>query len=950
MWSQFGWPNNVGSDKANRKFDRGRKALRITVARSVIIVLSEALLLGFGVAFGWAQSPDPGYLAGTVFDAASGRPIPGAKVEVVGGTGASATTDAEGQYVLELPAGTYSLRVTAPGYLPGELTELTVSSGEVTDGSTLLTFAEASTRVEVVERLDTITTTARLVEQRQFAAAVTDGISGEEMSRLNASDVADALRRLTGIQVNQQGHVFVRGLGERYSLTRVDGASTPSPEPERRVVPLSLFGTELIDQVQVIKAYTPDLPGEFSGGSVEVHTRNFPTQPFLRAGFKQAFNTRTTFRPFWTYPGGAWDAFGFDDGTRRIPSLVPSDRRLFRNLFTPEQLQEFGRAFSVNWQPTLLKRARPGQDYSLVGGGTFGALGLSGALAFGNDLQSRQQVFRLYTNQGDGRGTPWTQYDDFEVGREHAQLGAALHASYRISAAQRVSVRNLLVHDADKEARIFTGYNGGTDALMRSERLDWVERQIRSTTFTGEHSTRVWNSLLRWRFQWATSHRDQPDLREVLWIQRGQRFQLFNSPDSAVRFFGYLSEDLHEPALDWSVPFYRSSLAGQLRLGGQLTLRKRDFWSRRFRFVPITARNLDLTLPANKLLAPANIHPTGFELREITRATDAYGAELHMASAYAMADVNLGGRWRLVAGVRVEDADQKVITEDPYNPLAVPVVARLRNRDALPAISLVWNLTKKQNFRLAYSRTVSRPDFRELSPFDFTDVVGGWATVGNPKLKRAAIRNVDASWEWFPGGDQVVAVSGFWKEFVDPIELMFEPGITLRRTYANARWARNRGFEVELRRRFQSLPHYMGQLAVVTNFAVIDSRVRVPDEQRYTVTNLVRPLMGQSRYVFNSVVDWSRPDWRSSCRVLLNAVSRRLAAIGTFGLEDIYQEPDVFLDLVYDLTLSETGSWTLRFVGENLTDHQFRWTQGGLLHQQFRLGRTFKLGFSFSVF
>jgi len=891
-----------------------------------------------------------GVIAGTVFDAATGTPIPGVRVRVAGLAKFEATTDEQGQYQLELPPGEYVLQLEAPGYLPAQVAGVLVKPNEVTDGTTLLSRAEAVTKVEVTGRLDEVSTVSKTLLERKQAGAVTDAISTDEISRLNASDAAEALARLAGVQVDDRGFVFVRGLGERYSTTRLNGSLVPSPDPERRVVALDLFPAGLVDQIRVVKSYTPDLPGEFSGGLVDIRTLQFPPQKFFRVSFSTGFNSRTTFRNFLSYPGGAWDAFGFDDGTRDLPAGIPRDKRLFRGSFSPEQLQEFGRAFTPNWDPKTVSSMRPAQSYNLAGGASFGKLGIVGAASFSNVSQSLDQVFKLYTNQGQGVATRWTDYEEFRTGSEYARLGGVLNVAYRLSVGHRLLWRNTFSHDGEKEARLFGGYNGGTDAVLRGQRLIWIERGVVSTQVGGEHLTGFRNSLLRWSLSLSRSNRDEPDTREVLWIERGTQFQFFSTAESGVRFYGYLDEKLSEPSLEWSLPFFRGGVAGQVQLGVMATLRDRQFQSRRFRYVPVVARNLDLTLPANQLLAPENISPLKIEVREITRATDSYTAAMDIYAGYAMADVSLGRRWRLVGGVRVEDALQQVRTLDPYNPLAVPVVSRLWNRDALPAVSLVYSLTPRQNLRWAYGRTLARPDFRELSPFDYTDVVGGWATVGNPDLKRTSIDNVDFRWEWFPANDQLVAVGGFYKKFANPIELSFEPGITLRRTYANAEGARNRGIEVEVRRRLGFMPEKAGSFLLMANFALIDSRIQIPSEQRATVTHLVRPLMGQSRYLLNATLDWTRPRWRSGARLLVKAVSRRLAGVGTFGLDDIYQEGDVLVDLVYDYTLSEKRGWTLRFSAENLTDNEFRWTQGGLVHRSFRLGRTYSIGLGFSLF
>jgi TonB-dependent receptor len=316
-----------------------------------------------------------------------------------------------------------------------------------------------------------------------------------------------------------------------------------------------------------------------------------------------------------------------------------------------------------------------------------------------------------------------------------------------------------------------------------------------------------------------------------------------------------------------------------------------------------------------------------------------------------MLDLALGPRWRVVGGVRIEDATIRVETLDPLVPGAVPAVALLKNRDPLPGVNVIYSITPQQNLRFSYGRTLSRPDFRELSPFDFVNVLGGFSFAGNPDLRRAKIDNFDARWEAFFGGSQLVALSYFYKDFTDPIEVTIQPTTgDLRQTYINAEGARNQGIEVEFRRRLDFLSPSLAPFAVQTNFTFVDSQVQIGEDQALLLTTLERPLTGQSRYVYNFIAEWVRPQWRSNVRFYWNYVSRRITDVGAVGLPDIYQEANTFLDLVYQFDIQENGKWSLRFSAENLTDNHYHWTQADILQRSYRLGRTYSVGTSYSFF
>jgi len=918
--------------------------------RAMVVIMVSCAVLARPLV---AQSSSQGIISGVLYDANTGQVVVGATVEVVGLPDTKATTGSDGAFRLAVPGGTYALRITATHYLPVTVREVSVQPGAEADASTVLAPADAVTSVDVVETVSSVwTSAAAMVEDRKLAATISDGLSSDEIRASTASDAAAVLERVTGVSVVDGGYVYVRGLGERYSATMLNNALIPSTEPERRVVPLDLFPANLVDTIKVLKTYTPDLPGEFSGGLVQLHTIEFPTRRRLRVSSSFGFNTRTTFQKFQSYRGGRFDFFGFDDGIRSLPRTIPATERLFPGNFSEEQFQQFGRSFPVNWEPEPILSVRPQQSYSVVGGDTFGRLGLVGALTFSNTPQRYSELQRYFVNDG-RRPIILTEYPDYEADLESVRMGGILNAALRVTPSSKLVFRNTLARDADKEARSFFGYNGGVDTYIHSQRLRYIERQLFATGVEGSHALAGFrNSLLKWQFTRSASLRDEPDMREVFRTPRADGTLAFSAmPLSGLRFYNHLRDRINEPAAEWSLPFYRPGLTGQFKTGFRSTFRRRDFWARRFRFTPVRTFTLDFTQPSNVLFGPENIRPDGFVVRENTRGTDAYDAEMHIHAGFAMADVSLGSRWRLIGGVRIEDSSTRVTTIDPLVPGSVPVLARLENRDPLPAVNVIYALTPRQNLRYAYRRTLSRPDFRELSPFDFTNVLGGFNVVGNPNLRRATIDNLDFRWEWFLGGGEMLAVGAFYKRFQDPIEATIQATTSdLRQSFLNADSARNAGVEVELRRDLGKLSRRLSGVNLVSNFTLVDSIVKIPDTQKEILTSLRRPLVAQSRYVANLIAEWAKPNLRSNVWFSLHHVSRRLSDVGSMGLPDIYQEANTYIDLVYQFNLREDGGWSLRFSAENLGDNHYRWTQAGMLQRSYRLGRTFSIGTHYTIF
>ena len=898
-----------------------------------------------------AQS-STGSVSGSILDSQTGRPVSGVGIAVNGQSDGRNTTDSDGRYAIKLSPGTYTLRFLAPNYAALDLTDVIVKAGETTELSAVLSNKANVTSIDVVEKVSGVdSTAAAMLDERRLSSVVSDSISREELAAGTSSDAAGALQKVTGVSIVGNGFVYVRGLGERYSATQLNGALIPTTEPEKRVVPLDMFPAAMIENIRIAKTYSPDLPAEFSGGLVQVQTVEFPTQKMFALTVKGGYNSATTGNGFLTYPGGRGDFFGFGSGSKGLPSAIPNDARLFQGQFTGLQLQSFGRAFSDNWQPSPVASARPALDWNAVGGGTFGRFGIVGAVSFSNKPQLQSEVQR-YIRQGSGAPLIFTEYDDYNEYSETAKLGVVFNVAVKLNPNHKLVFRNTFTHEAEKSAREFSGYDGGTDGFLSSQRLRYVERSLFSTGVEGDHSFPAWhNSLIKWQFNYSNSTRDEPDLREVIRNRLPDgTFRFAASGSSGLRFFSGLSDKIYEPQIDYSIPFFKGGISGLFKIGTRITIRRRDFEARRFLFVPQRITTLNLFLPSNQLFSYDNIRPDGFQITEFTRATDTYAAEMNIFAGYAMVDLSLGPRWRLVGGIRIEDAEQIVSTFDNRVPNATPVKAGLTNRDPAPAINLIYALTPKQNFRVSYSRTVSRPDFRELSPFDFNNTLGGFVVAGNPLLQRATISNYDARWEWFLGGDQVIAASMFAKTFNNPIEQTIVPSNDLRQTFVNAQGARNIGFELEFRRSLRKVAKPLKDFSVSSNFTFVDSNIEIKPEDATIVTSQNRPLLGQSRYIANGVLQWHSPRLNSDAKFYSNWVSRRITDVGTFKVPDIYQEPNLFLDFVYQYSFGEKKKWGARFEAENLADNDYRWTQGPFTQRQYHLGRSIQIGLSYSFF
>ena len=923
-----------------------------------------------------AHAQDVGWIAGEVIDQNLAISLPGVPVEAVG-TGQVAYTDLDGRYRLELPPGAYEIRIVMAGYAETSVA-VEVAAGQLTSVQVALgsnVFAEELVVTAATLEADSSTAAAQMM-MRMRAPSVQDNIGAVEMSANNDSNAADAMARVTGVSVVEGQSVFVRGLGERYSNTTLAGATLPTTEPDRRVVPLDLFPTGLIDSVQVSKTYTPDKPSQFAGGLVEIIPMKLPDQTSFELSAGGGWNSLTTGAMGLGYPGGGRDWLGFDDGTRALPSAFP-DRKVTRGGrfsgtlgFSREDLEQMGEQFSNVWDPRP-ESLPADQSYNALFGGRFGKLGIVATLRHAQSSQFTEEQ-RTFYKVGSGGIEPFNGPYDFETTERSGTVGAVGNIAYQFTPNQRISFDNFYTHVGTNETRRFQGYNDDAGNDIRNQRLWWVEEQIASHHIGGEHLfPTLSNSRLDWKIALSRADREEPDLREVLYESdpARQAFVLADESQSGLRQFNDLTDDTVESTANWSTLFEQwDGLASQAKFGANYIDRSRDFHSRRLRFVPRSldgilggtvgprgglgqrlggfarqhATRIDLSLPAEQLFTTGNIGEA-FELKEETRGTDRYDAAQTVTSFYGMIDVPLSASTRLVTGARVEQFRQDVETLDPFSGTLDQQTgdvqrATLDETDLFPAVNFVYAVRPEQNIRLGYSQTVNRPEFREVSPFEFTDVVGGRAIVGNPDLNQSLIQNLDLRWEWFPGAEEVLSASFFYKQFDDPIERTVEPTAQLRTSFTNAETAKNAGLELEVR-------SLLGQYVLVgANYTYVDSDVTLSPAARQVQTSLVRPLAGTSPNLFNALFELRGLGY--SGRLLFNYFDDRISDVGSLGLPDIIEKGRHSVDFVLSKRFERAS---LRVAFTNLTDQPFEYTQGGDGPPQriFNLGRSMSFGVTY---
>jgi hypothetical protein len=897
-------------------------------------------------------------ITGTVRDESNAITLPGIPVLVMGD--GTVYTDVDGRYVLDLIPGSYELRVSMEGY-QDRIIKLDVVAGArnltADVGLQMQKFAETVT--VTAQALDSVTSSQEMqLAERKNAQVITDNLGSQEMKANGDHDAAAAMSRVTGLSVVDSQYVFVRGLGERYSNTTLAGSVLPTTEPDKKVVPLDLFPAGLLDSIQVNKSYSPDRSAEFAGGLVQITPLKLPSRAVLDFSYGLNFFSTATGKSIPLSPLKGNDVFGFDNGTRALPSGIPNSKIVRRGTYTPdvgyspEEINAFGRMLGNGWTPRLADGA-PGQNWGAVFGNRFGNLGVIASVTHAYKEQFVREQ-RAFYRVAEGSELEAVSNYDMQYGTQKAQLGAVANVAYAFSSNHRLSFENFYSHSGRDEGRVFEGPNTENNFYYLNRRLQFIEEGLLANAVGGEHFVRgLRNSRMDWRVSFANANRDEPDLREVLYQipfvtgtttpQPNVAAVLADESQSGFRLFNNLDDRTIDAAANWSIFSTAGDRPTQYKFGVNYVDRSRDFQSRRFRYIPVVltkdgAPVISQTLEPEELYATANIG-TAFRFNEETRPVDAYAGDQSTAAGYGMIDIALTGRSRLIAGARLERFEQTVDTFDPFGLFARTISAVNANTDFFPAINLVQGLSSTTNLRLSYSATVNRPEFRELAAFEFTDVVGSRAIRGNPDLQRALIHNVDGRVEMFPGGRGVVAASAFYKNFDQPIERVVIAGAQPIVTFQNADNARNFGIELEAGRQL-----FEGFFTSV-NYTFVDSEISLRPEQRTVQTSLARPLAGQSKNLFNWMAEYALRGF--SARVLVNYFGDRISDVGSNQAPDIIEQGRGSVDLVFG---HKFNRFNVRLAVDNLTDSEYLFTQGVEQQRLFKLGRTIGLSIGLSVF
>ena len=932
-----------------RKLNKAKNQLfmKIIYTASILIITSIASL---------TLAQESGTILGKVTDTATNEELIGANI-FLEGTTIGAASDIEGNYYIKnVPAGEYTLIASMIGYSKLTVTKLEIKPGDSKQLDLSLT-SEALQTEEVVVTAEALKNTeVSVLKIQKNSANIVDGVSSELISKNNSSDGTDVLKRMTGVTISDGKYAYVRGVGDRYNNTLLNGASLPSTDPEKKSFSYDIIPAGMIENVITAKTFTPDKPGDFTGGLVQINTVEFPNNFTLTLNATSGFNSNSTFKSFDTYSGGKTDFLGIDDGTRDIPGTI-GDKRVVRGNYTNAELQNIGLSFKNNWDTKGTKapingslKLTIGDKYDL-GNDLFGYIA---SLDYSNNtsISNRQKNFYdfagaryLYSGVSNTNGV---------------MLSGMLNLSYKFSGSNKISFKNVLNQNSDDETTIYKGEYRYADQYRDITSLRFVSRTLQSHQLVGEHFIGLMNGLTwDWGASYSRSLRNEPDARRYVY-SRGLdapndplRFQLDQS--LTTRFYSDLEDNDYNFTTNFGIkPFVNPQLP-KFSFGVLYNKKDRTFDARVFGFRNNPGGNFAekdsiLQLSVDRIFQPENINSTFISVNEITKPSDSYSSFQKVAAGYLMFDSNILTSFRLVAGARFEYSEQNM---NSYTITNEAVNVHDFYRDWLPSVNLTYLLNEDINIRFAYSRTLARPEFREKAPFSYFDFLANELVQGNPNLRRALITNYDLRFELFPGAGELVALSFFYKKFVNPIELILIASSSNEpiRSFENAQSANNLGVELELRKNLAFIGSTFNNFSLVTNIAFIHSRIQLEQSGSSSFQETDRPLQGQAPYIFNIGLYYDNYDLGLNATVTYNRVGERISKVGYNDLGDIVEQPADLIDMSLSKRFFE--KFTLKLSAMDILnqnkDFIQRTLEGDKIAESFNNGRTIKVGINYQL-
>ncbi len=940
-----------------------------------------------------------GTIRGKVTDKNTGETLIGVNV-IIDETTTGTITDFDGNFnLLKLPAGKVNLVFSYISYASQTISEIDVKPGEVTVLNIVMAPATEKIEEVVIKAKQLDNTENAILNMQRKAEGIQDGISSVEMKRFASSSAAESMTKVTGVSVVDGKNVVIRGLGDRYTNVQLDGQNLPSTNPYKNSADIDLIPANLLDNIITSKTFTPDQPGSFTGGNVNIKTRSFPEQFTLNFTIGATINTESSFKNnFLTHDGGNTDWLGYDDGTRSIPELL-TEKQFLEDVLsikynTRARKYPFNADGSVKYptsiyeptgeilgekvdvaSKTLSTQMAPvtttsfmdhkisfsvGNQVTLFGNPLGFILGINYKRNYSFYENSTNSMYAITSGINDTGEKEYHLLPGLELsdtkGVESPQISGLASLAYKYNANGAIEFVYSYSHDADKTSRAQSGKNYFYDRKNKFQTysIDFTERQLNIFRTKIEHTFPALNNAkLQLNGSYTKSSQDVPDLKLFANYYDEEKDQYYTN-DSELRkpfhFWRFLDDKQYQGKIDFTLPFLQGkSSSNKIKLGFNYSNKDRNYNEEQYNiandfadysyFKSLTeyGGNINayfehentgiVATDPNKLSKYYKFgHMVTYQSLPGTRNDNDYTGYEKITAGYVMLTYNIFKDLKFIGGARVENTNMEAVSSkytiaiENGNTPDSSLIAQINEIDILPSVNLVYALNKNINIRASFSKTLARPNMREMAPFVSFSFIGGPTELGNPQLKRTTINNFDLRWEWFLKTGELLAVSGYYKDFTNPIVVQNVYGTdNFEIMYDNVDKGKVYGIELEFRKSLDFI-EALKDFRFATNLSLTYSEISIDPEEFKVIsdrnpdfTEPKRPFNGQSPYLVNANIFYQKNSFEAGLN--FNKFGPRLDVVGVNGNPDIYEVNKGNLDLISKYTM---GKFVLGFNVKNL--------------------------------
>lgn len=904
-------------------------------------------LLALSLCFCRYARPQNGSINGTVTDAKNRETLIGATVAVQG-TNKGTITDFDGHFIIgKLSKGSYNLIISYISY------DTRIIRVEVTDEADQTVDIELQPATLDIGEVKVVARRREDTELSMMAGLkagnlIVSGITAQQIQKSQDKDAAEVIRRVPGITITDDRFVVVRGLIERYNSVMLNGTTAPSFEADKRAFSFDAIPSGMISNILIYKSPAPELPADFAGAAINIETKNVADENSLVISYGTKYVANTTFSPgFQTYEGGKTDWLGFSGHSRDIPDGIPTKEE-FSDLYVwkdaasylekTEKLNNISKLFNNNWS-TSPETPIPDQALSLTLQRRFvaGKLSIGNITAFNYNLNyDRLNLNRLeYQDYSAEQDLVVKDFDFLDKRyKQSAKIGLIHNWNFIFRNNQKIEFRNFLNQMGNKTTTIRDGVNYYNVETVRLYDLKFESRFVYSGQLAGEHRFNNERTRFNWMAGYGYTRNDQPDNRRLTYVlnedplsDRYNQYylRLQNVPNAYLggRLWLDMVENLINLKADFEHNFQLTELNGPLTLkGGVFYERKnRRFDSRLIGLVAtgnppdIFYNDIDEILSSENFYfdqtAPYNQH--GLSYRDNTRAKDSYKAHDLLMAGYLGLKIPFSKKVNLYGGLRIENFDRAITdfyekTDDAEN---LDILVDTIN--IYPSANLTWNLNEQNLLRASYGKTINRPEFREMSNFDYQDFDRFVLIHGNENLFPAYIDNFDLRYEWYPSNGEIVSLAAFYKNFTHPIEVfLIKAGTGYDYRPYNTEQGYSMGLELDIRKQFyefensDSFLRMLKYLTLVFNTSWIKSEINT--EKQGFARETRRIMQGQSPYIINLGLSYHNPDAQWMMALNYNRIGKRIAYVGTPDNPHTWELPRNSLDLTLEKGLGKRFS------------------------------------------